>query len=71
MPDFESSHIGLIISWTDNSLVFRTTSIPLQDMELRKMRLKVFIFKSKLHYVKSTLGAWLLMMKCQEYPKVW
>ena len=39
------------------SLVFRTTSIPLQDMELRKMRLKVFIFKSKLHYVKSTLGA--------------
>ena len=40
-----------------NSLVFRTTSIPLQDMELRKMRLKVFIFKSKLHYVKSTLGA--------------
>ena len=51
------------------SLVFRTTSDPLQNMELRKMSLKVFIFKSKLHYVRSTQGICILLMKCQEYPK--
>ena len=52
-----------------NALVFRTTSDPLQNMELRKMSLKVFIFKSKLHYVRSTQGICILLMKCQEYPK--
>ena len=60
MPDFESSHIGLIISWADNCIAIEVANQKLGPSPACKPKLQqagIYYLVEYFHKAKYTLGA--------------